>query len=89
MKLFKISATSNVTRVAGAIALSLKEDGQLDIQAIGANAINQMVKSIAIARGQLSPNGFDLVCVPSFIIINFDEGIERTAIKFEVKLTKL
>jgi stage V sporulation protein S len=54
------------------------------MQAIGAGAINQAIKAIAIARGYVAPSGLDLVCVPAFIDIDI-EGEERTAIKLIVE----
>jgi len=54
------------------------------VQTVGAGALNQAIKSIAIARGFLTPAGIDLVCVPSFSNIEID-GNERTAIKLLVK----
>ena len=54
------------------------------MQAIGAGAINQAVKAIAIARGYVAPAGMDLVCIPGFIDITID-GEERTAIKFLIE----
>lgn len=54
------------------------------MQAIGAGAVNQAVKAIAIARGYVAPSGIDLVCVPAFADVEI-EGEERTAIKFLVK----
>ena len=56
----------------------------MEVQAVGAGAINQGVKAIAIARGFLAPSGKDIICIPAFtdIVIN---GEERTAIKFIVQ----
>ena len=55
-----------------------------EIQAVGAGAINQAVKAIAIARGFVAPSGKDIVCVPAFTDIKID-GEERTAIKLIVQ----
>ncbi len=62
----------------------LRERGNAEIQAIGAGAVNQAVKAVAIARGFVAPGGIDLVCVPAFTDIVID-GEERTAIKFIVE----
>src|SRR5690606_40240485 len=66
MEVLKVSATSKPKSVAGALAAVLREKGIVEIQAVGAGAVNQAVKSIAIARGFVAPNGIDLVCVPAF-----------------------
>lgn len=84
METLKISANSNPNSVAGAIANLVKEKGTTEMQAIGAAAVNQAVKSIAIARGFLAPMGIDLICIPAFTEVKIEED-ERTAIKFIVK----
>jgi len=81
----KVSSKSNPNSVAGALAGIIKADQEVEIQTIGAGALNQAVKAIAIARGFLAPSGFDLVCTPSFAEIDIN-GETRTAIKFFVTL---
>lgn len=82
----KVSSKSNPNSVAGAIAGIIAEKGKVELQAIGAGAINQVVKAIAIARGFVAASGVDLVCVPAFSIVNI-EGEERTGMKFIVRGT--
>ena len=79
----KVSAKSNPNSVAGAIAGVLREKGNTEIQAIGAGALNQAIKAIAIARGFVAPSGVDLVFIPAFtdVVINNEN---RTAIKLFV-----
>lgn len=84
MEVLKVSARSNPNSVAGALAGVLREKGIAELQAIGAGAINQSVKAIAIARGFMAPSGVDLVCVPAFTDVMI-AGEERTAIKFIVE----
>lgn len=83
MEVLKVSARSNPKSVAGALAAVVRERGAAEIQAVGAGAVNQAVKAIAIARGFVAPDGIDLVTVPAFTEIEID-GAERTAIKFTV-----
>lgn len=84
MTVLKVSAKSNPASVAGALASILRESGKAEMQAIGAGAINQAVKAMAIARGYVAPNGIDLVCKPAFVDVEID-GNEKTAIKFFVE----
>lgn len=84
MDILKVSATSNPNSVAGALANVLRENGSAELQAIGAGAINQSVKAIAIARGFVAPSGIDLICIPAFTDILIDEE-ERTAIRFIIE----
>ncbi|MCL4368495.1 MAG: stage V sporulation protein S [Actinobacteria bacterium] len=83
-EVLKVSTTSRPSAVAGAIAGVIREKGRAEVQAIGAGAVNQAVKAIAIARGYLAPSGVDVVCIPSFtdIVINNEQ---RTAIKLVVE----
>jgi len=83
VEVLKVSSKSSPNAVAGAIAGVIRERGSAEIQAIGAGAINQAVKAVAIARGFVAPSGVDLVCVPAFTDILID-GEERTAIKLLV-----
>lgn len=80
----KVSADSKPKAVAGALAAVLREKGSVELQAVGAGAVNQAVKAIAISRGFVAPNGIDLVAIPAFTKVII-EGEERTAIKFLVQ----
>lgn len=81
MIILKVSKNSNPGSVAGALSGIMRERGTAELQAIGAAAVNQAVKAVAIARGFLAPSGFDIVCTPAFSEIEV-AGEERTAIKF-------
>ncbi|MFV0518407.1 MAG: stage V sporulation protein S [Aminipila sp.] len=80
---FKVSATSKVNSLAGAIATEIRENQEVEVQAIGAGAVNQAIKAIAVARGFVAPGGIDLVCVPAFKDFELD-GQERTAMVLNV-----
>ena len=84
MGVLKVSAKSNPNSVAGALAGVIREQGSAEIQAIGAGALNQAAKAVAIARGFVAPRGIDLICIPAFTDILI-EGEERTAIKLIVE----
>ncbi len=85
MEILKVSSKSQPNRVAGALASVLKQHKRVELQAIGAGAVNQAVKAIAIARGYVSPLGMDVVCIPAFTEVTIN-GEERTAIRFIVKV---
>ncbi|AKA69937.1 stage V sporulation protein S [Clostridium carboxidivorans P7] len=84
MEVLKVSAQSQPKSVAGALAAVLRGNISAEVQAVGAGAVNQAIKAIAITRGFVAPNGIDLVVVPAFSEIKI-EGEERTAIKFIVE----
>ena len=84
METLKVGTKSNPNSVAGALANVFRDKGIVEIQAVGAGALNQAIKAIAIARGFVAPNGKNLVCIPAFSDISID-GEERTAIKLIVE----
>src|SRR5207249_10084497 len=80
----KVSAPSRPVAVAGTIVGVVRSQSRVDVQAIGAGAITQAVKAIAISRGYVAAGGFVLVCIASFIDIAID-GEERTGIRLLVE----
>lgn len=84
MDILKISAKSSPNAIAGALAGLIKENGKAEMQAIGAGAINQAVKAVAIARGFVAPLGIELSCMPAFTEITINEE-EKTGIRFSIE----
>ncbi|NLG11354.1 MAG: stage V sporulation protein S [Coriobacteriaceae bacterium] len=84
MEFLKVSSKSSPSSVAGAIAGMIKDGVPVEIQSVGAGAVNQAVKAIAIARGFLAPVGIEIVCAPAFADIAIN-GENRTAIRFTVE----
>ncbi|MBR1386212.1 MAG: stage V sporulation protein S [Bacilli bacterium] len=85
METLKVSSKSNPNNVAGAITNILKEKDKVEVQVIGAGALNQLVKAIIIARGFVAPLGKNIVCIPSFNDIKINDE-EKTAIKMIIEL---
>lgn len=84
MEMLKVKSKSNPNAVAGALANVFREKGSVEVQAIGAGALNQAIKAVAIARGFVAPSGKNLICIPAFTDILID-GEERTAIKLIIE----
>jgi stage V sporulation protein S len=84
MDIIKVAGTSRTSAVAGAIAGVVREYKRAEVQAIGASAINQAVKAIALARGYLTNDGFDIIVIPEFVDVQIEDKV-RTAIKFTVE----
>ena len=84
MEILKVSSRSNPNSVAGAMAGVVRQSGAVEVQVVGAGALNQAVKAIAIARGYLTPSNVDLICIPTFADIEID-GESRTAIRLSVE----
>ena len=83
--ILRVSAGSNPQSVASAIAHSIYENRHCKIRAVGAGAVNQATKAIAIARGYTAPRGLDLVCVPGFASIESHDG-QISAIVYTVEV---
>lgn len=88
MDYLKVSSKSSPASVAGAIAGMVKDGVPVNMQCVGAGAVNQAIKAMAIARGFLIPKGFDISCAPVFsdILIN---GESRTAIRLSIYVHQL
>ena len=84
----KVAAGSDPKSVAGAIANNIREKKQIEIIAMGPMAVNQTMKSIAIAREYLSDEGTDILCKPEFMHIEV-EGQQKSAIKFIIIATPI
>ena len=84
VEVLKVSSKSNPNSVAGALAGVLRQSGAVEVQVVGAGALNQAIKAVAIARGFVAPSNIDLVCIPTFADIEID-GQGRTAIRLAVE----
>ena len=85
MNIIKVSGTSRTSAVAGAIAGVFRENKRAEVQAIGAIAVNQAVKALALAKGYLKEDGYEVIFIPEFVDVDIDGKI-RTAIRFTVEL---
>jgi len=84
-EVLKVAGASKPVAVAGAIAGVIRSQHRVEVHAIGAGAVNQAIKAIAISRGYVAPAGLDLICIPSFIDLTLD-GQERTGIRLLVEV---
>ena len=84
-EVLKVAGASKPISVAGAIAGVIRSRQRVEVHAIGAGAVNQAIKAIAISRGYVAPAGLDLICIPSFIDLTLD-GQERTGIRLLVEV---
>ena len=86
MAKMKVSSSSKPNSVAGAIVGILNDSPEevVEITAVGAGAVNQVVKAVAIGRGFVASSGYDIVMQPAFADVEIN-GTEKTAINFSVK----
>ena len=88
MELLKVSSQSNPSMVAGAVAGIIRTSGVAEVQAIGAGAVNQAVKAIAIAVSYLEGDGIKISFVPSFADLELENEQKITMIKFKIDSCK-
>ena len=86
--LIKVSGTSNPQSVGSIIARAVVRGESPNNRAIGANAVNQACKSLAIARGFVAPRGIDLLFMPGFDDIQGDSGDTISAMSFKPVIRK-
>lgn len=85
-KILKVSGKTNPKKLAGALYIGLKENGgEVQIQAVGASAVNQAIKAVSIARGMSAPSGQELVLIPGFVDIQIEDR-NITAIQLKIKV---
>jgi len=84
VNVLKVAAQSKPTAVAGAVAGLIREDGRAELQAIGAGAVNQAIKAIAISRSYLSSQHLDIICVPTFMEVEINHS-QRTGLRLVVQ----
>jgi stage V sporulation protein S len=83
MNIIKVASNSKTSAVAGAIAHSLRDSQQTDVQAIGATAVNQAVKATIMAKQFLAEEGRFITFSPGFVKVQIN-GKERTAVRLSV-----
>lgn len=80
----KVAGRSANNKVAGAIIKYIEKEMEVSLVAMGAAAVNQMVKACIIARGILASKGIEMVIVPSFKNEEVNE-VTKTAIRFYIR----
>ena len=65
-EVFKVASKTNPGDLAAAIAGAVREEHEVEMNAIGAGAVNQAIKAVATAKGFLAPAGIRIVADPSF-----------------------
>ncbi len=85
-KIYRVSSSSNPSSIASSMTYTLKQENKVELMTMGAGALNQALKAVAIARGFMAPLGIDLICIPAFTEVIADDSKEtRTAMKLIVE----
>lgn len=82
-KILRVSAGSSATSLAAAISHAIYDGKPVVLRAIGAGAVNQGVKAVAIAQGFVAPRGISLLMRPGFTTVKLDDA-EVSAITLRV-----
>lgn len=85
MEMIRVSSSSQPSKVAGALTSLLRAHEEVQIQVIGAAALNQAMKAIAIARGYVAPGGNEIYCIPSFYDLTIDDQVV-TSLRINVQI---
>lgn len=86
-EVIRVGGGSDPSAVASAISNAFYERQEVTLRAVGASAVNQASKSIAIARGYIAPRGLDLYCRLGFSNVPSRDGKETiSALVFRLSL---
>jgi stage V sporulation protein S len=80
----KVAASSPPATLASAIAHAVYDNRPVTLRAVGAGAVNQAVKAIAIAQAYVAPRGITLTCRPGFADVVMPDGKKMSGIAFRV-----
>lgn len=80
----KVAASSPPATLASAIAHAVYDSKPVVLRAVGAGAVNQAVKAIAIAQSYVAPRGITLTCRPGFTDVIMGDGMKMSAIAFRI-----
>jgi stage V sporulation protein S len=81
--LLKVKSSSSATKLAAAIANNAYTNSDITLRAIGAAAVNQSMKAIAIANGYVGPRGIRLLTLPGFTTVSMSDG-DISALTFKI-----
>lgn len=81
--LLRVKSSSSAANLAAAIANNVYDNKAITLRAIGAAAVNQSMKAIAIAQSYVGPRGRILSCRPGFTTVIMADG-EISALTFKI-----
>lgn len=72
--ILRVKGTASVSALASAISHAVYDGKEVTLRAIGASAVSQATKAVAVARGYVAPRGFDLSMRPGFVTVEMPDG---------------
>eukprot|EP00735_Rhodelphis_limneticus_P007989 TRINITY_DN20723_c0_g1::TRINITY_DN20723_c0_g1_i1::g.9100::m.9100 TRINITY_DN20723_c0_g1::TRINITY_DN20723_c0_g1_i1::g.9100 ORF type:complete len:265 (-),score=75.52,sp/P45693/SP5S_BACSU/37.21/6e-06,SpoVS/PF04232.7/5.8e-17,SpoVS/PF04232.7/5.4e-19 TRINITY_DN20723_c0_g1_i1:54-800(-) len=85
----KVSKSTVVKALAGAIANKVRDGFSVVINGVGPLAVNQAIKSVALARRYLTRDNIELLAQPEFIGVSVVPGNISTGIQLSVLPVKM
>lgn len=82
-KILRVKGSTSSISLASTIAHSVYNSEPVSIRAIGAAAVNQAMKAVAIAQSYVGAKGLRLLVIPGFADVEMDDGIV-TALTFKI-----
>jgi len=82
--LLKVKSASSAANLAAAIANNVYDNNEIVLRAIGAAAVNQAVKAVAIAQSYVGPRGMILSMRPGFATVKMPDAEEISAMTFKI-----
>ena len=73
-QILRVSSSSSASKLAVAISHAVYDSKQVTLRAVGAGAVNQAIKGIAIASGYVGMRGLTLYTRPGFTTIPMKDG---------------
>jgi len=84
MEILKAKNDSPPAQLAGAIAGNFRINKIVQVQVIGAGAVNQTVKAFILASSFLKEDGYEIILIPEFVDSEINGEI-RSAIRFTIE----
>jgi stage V sporulation protein S len=82
--ILRVKGSSSATALASAVAHGIYDGKNMSLRAIGAAAVNQAVKAVAIAQSYVGARGLTLSMRPGFTDVEMPDGTV-TAVVLRIK----
>lgn len=73
-KVIRVGKNAKVSDLAARLTKRFLEQGVVELETVGAGAVNQAVKAVAQARQDLEPQGYALVMIPRQVEVPLGHG---------------
>jgi len=85
-QILRVASGSSASQLAIAISHAVYDSKRVTLRAIGAAAVNQAIKGVAIAQSHVGLRGLTLYCRPGFLTVKMkDADVSAIVIRVEAK----